>query len=122
MYVHVCACASSSGFPCDAVAIVAVWLLPLCAAQHSTASALPVDIWSVGCVSADLLGTKPLIQGEDYVEQFQLIPPEPVLGSPSESDVDMSFVSHQRCASGADSDIHAKASSAALPVREDAVG
>ena len=53
--------------------------------QHYTSA---VDIWSVGCVFAELLGTKPLFQGEDYVEQLQLI--TSVLGSPSEAD--MSFV------------------------------
>uniref|UniRef100_A0A6U5YFD2 Protein kinase domain-containing protein n=1 Tax=Guillardia theta TaxID=55529 RepID=A0A6U5YFD2_GUITH len=32
-----------------------------------------IDMWSVGCVLAELLGRKPLFQGKDYVEMLQLI-------------------------------------------------
>ena len=38
--------------------------------QHYTSA---VDIWSTGCCFAELIGVKPLFQGEDYVEQLQLI-------------------------------------------------
>ena len=45
-----------------------------------------IDIWSVGCIFAELLGRKPLFPGKDYVHQLNLI--TRVLGSPSESDLE----------------------------------
>ncbi len=45
-----------------------------------------IDIWSVGCIFAELLGRKPLFPGKDYVHQLNLI--TRVLGSPGESDLD----------------------------------
>merc|ERR1719158_1527483 len=41
-----------------------------------------IDVWSVGCIFAELLGRKPLFPGKDYVHQLNLI--TRVLGSPSE--------------------------------------
>jgi serine/threonine protein kinase len=41
-----------------------------------------VDVWSVGCIMAELLGRKPLFQGKDYMHQLQVI--IDVLGTPSE--------------------------------------
>mmetsp|Transcript_54957 Transcript_54957/g.130475 ORF Transcript_54957/g.130475 Transcript_54957/m.130475 type:complete len:424 (+) Transcript_54957:198-1469(+) len=32
-----------------------------------------IDVWSVGCVMAELMGRKPLFQGKDYVEMLKLI-------------------------------------------------
>merc|ERR1712017_68882 len=45
-----------------------------------------IDIWSVGCIFAELLGRKPLFPGKDYVHQLNLI--TRVLGSPDESDLE----------------------------------
>ena len=28
-----------------------------------------IDVWSVGCIMAELLGRKPLFPGKDYIEQ-----------------------------------------------------
>jgi serine/threonine protein kinase len=44
-----------------------------------------VDVWSVGCVLAELLLRRPLFPGENYLHQLQLI--TEVLGSPSEDDL-----------------------------------
>jgi serine/threonine protein kinase len=44
-----------------------------------------VDVWSVGCVLAELLLRRPLFPGENYLHQLQLI--TEILGSPSESDL-----------------------------------
>lgn len=41
-----------------------------------------IDVWSVGCIFAELLGGKVLFPGKDYVHQMSLI--INVLGSPSE--------------------------------------
>ena len=41
-----------------------------------------IDVWSVGCIFAELLGRKPLFPGKDYVHQLNLI--TRVIGSPSE--------------------------------------
>eukprot|EP01016_Furgasonia_blochmanni_P004780 TRINITY_DN1184_c0_g3_i6.p1 TRINITY_DN1184_c0_g3~~TRINITY_DN1184_c0_g3_i6.p1 ORF type:complete len:410 (-),score=102.49 TRINITY_DN1184_c0_g3_i6:104-1333(-) len=43
-----------------------------------------VDIWSVGCIFAELLGRNPLYPGEDYLDQVQRI--IAVLGTPTGDD------------------------------------
>lgn len=45
-----------------------------------------IDVWSVGCIFAELLGRKPLFPGDDYIHQLQII--SDVLGTPSEQDLD----------------------------------
>lgn len=45
-----------------------------------------IDVWSVGCIFAELLGRKPLFPGKDYVHQLNLI--TRVLGSPTEEDLE----------------------------------
>lgn len=42
-----------------------------------------IDIWSVGCILAELLGRRPLFKGRDYVDQLNQI--LHYLGHPSES-------------------------------------
>ena len=42
----------------------------------------PMDMWSVGCIFAELLNGKPLFPGKDYIDQLALI--RQVLGAPSE--------------------------------------
>ena len=32
-----------------------------------------IDVWSVGCIFAELLGRKPLFPGKDYIHQLKLI-------------------------------------------------
>lgn len=48
-----------------------------------------IDVWSVGCILAELLQRKPLFAGKDYIDQLKLI--IKLLGSPS--DADLSFIS-----------------------------
>jgi mitogen-activated protein kinase 1/3 len=43
-----------------------------------------IDIWSIGCIFAELLGRKPLFPGVDYLDQVKRI--IAVLGYPSEAD------------------------------------
>ncbi|KIM40933.1 hypothetical protein M413DRAFT_156206 [Hebeloma cylindrosporum] len=47
-------------------------------ANYSTA----IDVWSVGCILAELLGGKPIYRGKDYVDQLNQI--LHYLGTPSE--------------------------------------
>jgi len=51
-----------------------------------------IDIWSVGCIFAELLARSPLFPGEDYIAQLRLICDK--LGRPSEKDLD--FVTSER--------------------------
>ncbi len=51
-----------------------------------------IDVWSVGCILAELLGTKPLFPGDDYIGQLKLI--IDTLGSPSQED--MEFIKSSR--------------------------
>eukprot|EP00199_Chlamydomonas_sp_CCMP681_P001746 CAMPEP_0119107322 /NCGR_PEP_ID=MMETSP1180-20130426/9639_1 /TAXON_ID=3052 ORGANISM="Chlamydomonas cf sp, Strain CCMP681" /NCGR_SAMPLE_ID=MMETSP1180 /ASSEMBLY_ACC=CAM_ASM_000741 /LENGTH=374 /DNA_ID=CAMNT_0007092793 /DNA_START=104 /DNA_END=1225 /DNA_ORIENTATION=- len=44
-----------------------------------------IDMWSVGCILAELLGRKPVFPGKDYVDQLKLI--IKVLGPPSDEDL-----------------------------------
>ncbi|CAG8465505.1 5725_t:CDS:2 [Paraglomus occultum] len=44
-----------------------------------------VDIWSVGCIMAEILGRKPLFPGRDYHDQLRLI--FEVLGTPRPDDL-----------------------------------
>ena len=46
----------------------------------------PVDIWSIGCILAELLGRQPLFPADNNLDELQKI--ISVLGSPSESDLD----------------------------------
>ncbi|CDR46032.1 CYFA0S21e01266g1_1 [Cyberlindnera fabianii] len=41
-----------------------------------------IDIWSVGCILAELLGGKPIFQGKDYVDQLNKI--LYIVGTPAE--------------------------------------
>lgn len=51
-----------------------------------------IDVWSLGCILAELHGRKPLFPGDDYIRQMNLI--FGVLGSPS--DADMKFISNDK--------------------------
>lgn len=42
-----------------------------------------IDVWSTGCILAELLGSKPIFKGKDYVDQLNRI--LQVLGTPSQS-------------------------------------
>lgn len=49
-----------------------------------------VDVWSLGCIFAEILTRLPLFQGRDYMHQLQVI--IELLGTPTESE--MSFISN----------------------------
>jgi serine/threonine protein kinase len=51
-----------------------------------------LDVWSVGCIMAELHGRKPLFPGEDYIKQMNLI--FDVCGTPTEDDYD--FISNEK--------------------------
>ena len=42
---------------------------PLCLQEYTKA----IDVWSLGCIFAELLGTKPLFPGDDYIHQLRII-------------------------------------------------
>ena len=51
-----------------------------------------IDMWSVGCIFAELLARTPLFPGEDYIAQLRLICEK--IGRPAEKDLD--FVTSER--------------------------
>eukprot|EP01034_Spumella_vulgaris_P023868 gene23868-30144_t len=51
-----------------------------------------IDMWSVGCIFAELLARSPLFPGEDYIAQLRLICDK--LGRPSEEE--LNFVTSER--------------------------
>ncbi|CAK4251980.1 unnamed protein product [Aphanomyces euteiches] len=44
-----------------------------------------IDIWSTGCIFAELLGRKPMFPGDDYIHQLQIICDK--LGTPTEEEL-----------------------------------
>jgi len=44
-----------------------------------------LDVWSIGCIFAEMLGNKPLFPGKNYVDQLNRI--LAIVGSPSEEDL-----------------------------------
>lgn len=51
-----------------------------------------VDVWSVGCILAELIARKPLFPGDDYIHQLQLITQK--IGTPASED--MAFIRSDR--------------------------
>ncbi|KAK2075614.1 hypothetical protein QBZ16_001722 [Prototheca wickerhamii] len=43
----------------------------------------PIDVWSVGCIFAEMLGRKPLFPGKDFVHQLNL-----VIGTPRSEEIE----------------------------------
>ena len=56
----------------------------LCPSQYSKA----MDIWSIGCIFAELMARCPIFRGENYLDQIKKI--NEILGSPDEND--MSYI------------------------------
>lgn len=44
-----------------------------------------IDVWSVGCILAEMLNNRPLFPGKHYLDQLNLI--LAVIGSPSQEDL-----------------------------------
>ena len=45
-----------------------------------------IDVWSVGCILAEMLNNRPLFPGKHYLDQLNLI--FNIIGSPSEEDLE----------------------------------
>lgn len=52
---------------------------------NSKAYTKAIDVWSVGCILAEMLGNQPLFPGENYLDQLKLI--LQALGTPSQEDL-----------------------------------
>ena len=57
----------------------------LCPSKYSKA----MDIWSIGCIFAEIMARCPIFRGENYLDQIKKI--TDILGSPNEND--MSYIS-----------------------------
>lgn len=62
--------------------------LLLCCENYGTS----IDVWSVGCIFAELLGRKPLFPGTECLNQLKLI--INILGSQTENDIE--FIDNQK--------------------------
>ncbi|PWA41571.1 Mitogen-activated protein (MAP) kinase, conserved site-containing protein [Artemisia annua] len=62
--------------------------LLLCCENYGTS----FDVWSVGCIFAELLGRKPLFPGTECLNQLKLI--INILGSQTENDIE--FIDNQK--------------------------
>ena len=51
-----------------------------------------IDVWSVGCIFAEVLGRKPLLPGRDYMHQLDLI--VSLVGTPPPED--LNFITSSR--------------------------
>jgi len=51
-----------------------------------------MDVWSIGCIMAELIGRRPIFRGENYIEQMKLIFKQ--LGTPSDEDLD--FITNEQ--------------------------
>lgn len=45
-----------------------------------------IDVWSVGCIFAELLGRAPLLPGDDYLDQIKRV--IGILGTPTSEDME----------------------------------
>jgi len=61
---------------------------------NSEEYAAAIDMWSVGCVLAEILGRKPLFPGKDFIHQMRLI--IETLGSPEEHDMNFMTSTYAR--------------------------
>eukprot|EP00035_Acanthoeca_spectabilis_P021142 m.436545 g.436545 ORF g.436545 m.436545 type:complete len:353 (+) comp17991_c0_seq1:405-1463(+) len=59
---------------------------------NSKAYTQSIDVWSVGCIMAEMIGNRPLFPGKHYLNQLSLI--LNVVGSPS--DEDMAFIHNEK--------------------------
>eukprot|EP00471_Norrisiella_sphaerica_P006571 CAMPEP_0184491512 /NCGR_PEP_ID=MMETSP0113_2-20130426/20589_1 /TAXON_ID=91329 /ORGANISM="Norrisiella sphaerica, Strain BC52" /LENGTH=397 /DNA_ID=CAMNT_0026875915 /DNA_START=47 /DNA_END=1240 /DNA_ORIENTATION=+ len=51
-----------------------------------------MDVWSIGCIMAELIGRKPIFRGDNYIEQMKLIFKQ--LGTPPDEDLD--FITNEQ--------------------------
>jgi len=65
--------------------VVTRWYRPPELLLLSTSYTNAVDIWSMGCIMAELIKRKPVFPGRDYINQLKLI--TDVLGPPGEDDL-----------------------------------
>jgi mitogen-activated protein kinase 1/3 len=63
-----------------------------------------VDLWSVGCIFAEMLSRKPLFPGQDYIDQLHLI--MNALGVPSDSE--LTFVTNARARKFMNTEYHTR--------------
>merc|ERR1711907_229501 len=61
--------------------VVTRWYRPPELLLSSTAYTKSIDIWSVGCILAELIGRKPLFPGKNHVDQLNLI--TSIVGTPA---------------------------------------
>ena len=55
---------------CCCTQLISILCAPFGVRQEYTKA---IDVWSLGCIFAELLGTKPLFPGDDYIHQLRLI-------------------------------------------------
>eukprot|EP01012_Entosiphon_sulcatum_P026750 TRINITY_DN3223_c5_g1_i1.p1 TRINITY_DN3223_c5_g1~~TRINITY_DN3223_c5_g1_i1.p1 ORF type:complete len:372 (-),score=86.72 TRINITY_DN3223_c5_g1_i1:399-1514(-) len=72
--------------------VITRWYRPPELLLMSTGYTEAIDIWSAGCIFAELINRKPLFAGKDYLHQLKLICTD--LGVPSDEDLE-SFITNK---------------------------
>ncbi|OQR85076.1 mitogen-activated protein kinase [Achlya hypogyna] len=72
-----------------------------------------VDVWSLGCIFAEMLSRKPLFPGQDYIDQLHLI--MNALGVPS--DDELYFVTNMRARKFMNTEYHTRGKEPLKPLR-----
>ncbi|CAK4077881.1 unnamed protein product [Aphanomyces euteiches] len=71
-----------------------------------------VDVWSLGCIFAEMLSRKPLFPGQDYIDQLHLI--MNALGVPS--DAELYFVTNARARKFMNTEYHTRGAAPLKPL------
>jgi len=73
-----------------------------------------VDVWSMGCIFAEMMSRKPLFPGQDYIDQLHLI--MNALGAPSEQD--LYFLTNARAKKFMNTEFHKRGPNPTKPLSQ----
>ncbi len=60
-------------FACELLKVVTLWYRAPEVLLGSSRYSCPIDIWSIGCIMAEMVTKKPLFQGDSEIDQLYRI-------------------------------------------------